>query len=762
MRKVWAFPLMAAKLVALAVAGPALGAEEQDSQSRQAEDVLEEIYVTARKRVEPLQSAPVASTVISGQNLELGFKTDLNSLAFAAPNVNISMADYWSNIATVSVRGQVQYDVESSYDPPVGIFVDGVYIPRNAANSLDLFDVEAIEVLRGPQGTLFGRNTSAGALQIRTRRPSGEFGMRGSFDVGGYGRANLKTAIEFPVVQDKVSAKVAVMSYSLDGYFDSMSQGEDLGRQDILAIRPTVVFTPSEKFDLTLIGEYSENTSENTPGQNDSDATKVLCIAYQRCRDSGGDPFVVDMDWPGEIDNETKGITVEANWRVDAGTVTLIANHRKMDDVVDINGDNTTAFMYHLTRDQPHKQSSAEMRFVSKGWDRLDLIGGLYFFSQEYDIYTDAFVKFDPSTPIPNALHIYNNAGQEHDSFSVFGEADYRVSDRLTLTLGGRWSKDEKEFYAYGFGLYPNVGANLGTHSESWDDFGPKAGVQYQFTPDLMTYFTYSRGFKSGGYDGRCLTVPTCERAFDPEKTDSFEVGLKADFLDNRLRTNIAVFLQDVKDLQRTVIVPLAEGTIANETVTDNAATAQINGVELELSWLIAEGLRIDYALGYLDAEYDEFCADLDGPSGYTAPPSSSCGGILEVGDVEGDGLIDYLVDEDFSSRKMQRAPKTSHALNLTYQYPLGNWGTMVLNGRYTKVSKLFTDVTEISPRKAIDLLDASASFEDAEGRYRLSFYGKNLTDEVYTTGRNLAANFWTARYLNPPRQFGVEVAFNL
>lgn len=749
-----------------------IGQEAADKSSEvtaQSGKGLEEIMVTARKRVEPLQSSPIASTVISGRDLEQGFKTDLNSLAHAAPNVNISMADYWSNVATVAIRGQVQYDIESSYDPPVGIFVDGVYIARNTANSLDLFDVEAIEILRGPQGTMFGRNTSAGAIQIRTRRPSGEFGVRGSINAGQYGRMNLKAAVDLPIVEDKINAKVAMMSYRTDGFFESTvipaqatTAGKDLGGQDIFAIKPMVVFTPSDKFDMTLIAEYSKNKSENTPGANDSDENWLICDGnlggdgqpgYNLCNDYT-DPYKVDMKWPGTLDSETLGLTVEMNWHIDAGTVTALVNHRKQDEFADINGDNTSAPFLHLSYDTEHTQSSLELRFASEGWDNWDLVAGVYIFEQEYDVLKDIYqLQFDPGWPAP--IQLYSGAGQEHSSSSIFAEADYHVNDKLTLTVGGRYSEEDKDFYAVQAGAYPALGASLGNFSSTWDDFGPKVGVKYQINPDLMTYVTYSRGFKSGGYDGRCESAKSCGNAFDPEEVDSLEFGLKGEFFDNTLRTNFALFMQDVEGLQRTVIVPLDNSGSGNETVTGNAASSQIDGIELELSWLPSEAVRVDYSFGYIDAEYDKFCADLNGATPSETMPTSTCGEVVDYGE------LGYLVPEDYSDRPMQRTPKTTHALNLTYSIPM-DAGTVILNGKFSKAAKLTTDVTGISPRKATELVDASIAFEDGQGRYKLSLYVLNLTDEVYTTGRNLAANFWKARYLNPPRQVGVELSFEL
>jgi iron complex outermembrane receptor protein len=580
--------------------------------------------------------------------------------------------------------------------------------------------------------------------------------------VGEFGRVDLKAAVDIPIVEGKVDAKVAALSQSMDGYFTNSTTGQDLGEDDVLAVRPMIRFTPTESFDLTLIGEYHRNKSDLMPGQNYS-PDKLLCILQDFCGAPLGevDEFDVAMTdfGAGFIDAEIWGITVDMNWDVGPGTITWISNYRDTDEFIDIDGDMTVTDFFRISRDQPHEQYSTELRFASTAWENFDFIAGVYFFHQEYRMEQNFFLGIGPpGTPV---AHLINNTGQDHDSYSVFAEGNYHVTDKLTLILGGRWSKDEKDFFAEALGPFPTPGPILNSPSESWNDFGPKAGIRYQFMPDLMTYFTYTRGFKSGGFNGRCAQALTCEKSFDPEEVDGFEAGLKADFLDNRLRTNLALFWNEYDDLQRTVIIPLPGAVNANETVTENAASATIRGVELEVSALPVEGLQIDVGVGYLDAEYDEFCADLDGPEPGITVPVSECGAVISVGDLDGDGVEDFLVEQDLSNLSLQRAPEWNLTTNLTYEFPVANGGNIVLNGRYSYVDELFTDQLELSPRGSVNLVDASISYVDSEGRYRLSLFGLNLTDEVYVSARNLAANLWTTRFVNAPRRWGVELSFD-
>lgn len=722
--------------------------------------VLEEVVTTARKRSEPLQDTPVASTVLGGRKLDMTFHNDLKTLPFPAPNVNIAGVSAFSNAISVSIRGVSNSDIDSTVDPPVGIFIDGVYMARPVASSMDLFDVEQIEVLRGPQGTLFGRNTSAGAIQLRTRRPTGEFGVRGKLNVGEYGRTDVRAAIDFPI-SETVAAKVSILSQKMDGYFESAINGKDLGAEDILGIRPTIQFNPSDNLEITVIGEYHRNKSEPRPQQNQSPPSRLLCVLHGFCGfDFGdGDEFKVESVDVGSIDAEIWGVTTEVNYTVDSGIFTLIANYRETDEKVVYDPDAVLYPMFLVDRDQPHTQYSTEFRFQSTAYEKFDYVAGIYFFHQEYDLErltSLAIVRPPPFTQ-------QSITGQDHDAYSVFGELNYHVSDDLTLTIGARYSDEEKDFYQKPFGV-PLAGARI-DQSESWSDFGPKVGINYQWNADLMTYITYTKGFKSGGFNGRCGQTVTCLLSFDPEEVDGFEFGIKADWLNNRLRTNIAFFHSEYADLQRGAIVPLPPGAAnPQETVTDNAAGATMTGVELELSALIGNNFKIDVSVGVLDADYDDFCADVNGAEAFPSTPTSNCGGgVTQTTNLDDPGgAASYLVDTDLSSSEIARAPELNYSISATYDLPLKNGGNVVFNANYLWVDELTTDVSGNSVRDETDLLDASISYEAPSGAYRISLYGKNLSDEIYVDSRTLVPPLFDTRAVSSPKRYGIEFSFTL
>jgi iron complex outermembrane recepter protein len=321
--------VVASALLIATITPPARAAEANEPVS-----TIEEIVVTARKREEPLQESPVAVTALTGETLERTFSTDISDLNGSAPNVMIEGIGAFSSSAAVFMRGVGNADIDSSIDPPVAIFVDGIYIPRPANSSIDMFDVEQVEVLRGPQGTLFGRNTTGGALHIRTRRPGNEFATRGSITVGEYGRRDLRAAAEAPVVEGVLAAKVAVFSQQFDGFFKNEFTGapgnrsrEKIGGTDSLNVRPMIHFTPNDTFEATLIGEWLKERSDPNPLVNISTPTQLVQRIYRPATFAPGqDVRHVNYNLsPGQIDNDIWGLTLEMNWEVFGGTVTSVS-----------------------------------------------------------------------------------------------------------------------------------------------------------------------------------------------------------------------------------------------------------------------------------------------------------------------------------------------------------------------------------------------------------------------------------------------------
>ncbi|MEP2550823.1 MAG: TonB-dependent receptor, partial [Marinomonas sp.] len=486
----------------MGIAAPAM-AQEAPAEEEQSVGVPE-IIVTARKRAEPLQATPVAVTAIGGEALERIHATDLSDLSGRAPNVTINTIGNFGSSVSVFIRGIGNGDPGSTVDPSVGLYVDGIYLPRTVNSSLDLFDVEQVEVLRGPQGTLFGRNTTAGAINYRTKRPTGDTDIRGTVTLGSYGQREIRVAAETPLIEDVLAFKLAGFSQEHDGFFTNTFTGtpgnrvsRDAGRSNTFSLRPTLRFTPSDNFELTLIGEYYDEKSDNLPTINISEPGQLLQVfhnppVFQKGEEVRAFPFAVE----GFSDIEVFGLTAEMNWEIGPGTLTSVSNYRETSDSNNNDTDGTPANFFETLRETPHEQFSTELRYDWGVSDNLDVIAGLFYFRQKFFLQRDTFLDI---TNTGNATNLRSQGGQTHRNFAAFAQFDYDITDSLRVSLGGRYTYEEKDFFSSLFqpvalGIAPRI--NL---DDSWSNFGPKIGVDYQLTDDALVYGTFSRGFKSGG-----------------------------------------------------------------------------------------------------------------------------------------------------------------------------------------------------------------------------------------------------------------------
>ena len=706
---------------------------------------IEEIIVTARKREEPLQETPVTITALTEESIQKLYATDLKDLAMAVPNLMINQyaSGGFTNSAAVFMRGIGNSDIDSTIDPPIGIFLDGIYIPRSSGSNLDLFDVEQVEVLRGPQGTLFGRNTTAGAIVVRSKRPSGEFGAKAQLTIGEYGRRDLRVAVESPL-SDTINAKISVLQQKSDGFYkarymthpdysvpaqmgyDYPGDYEDTGGDDVFSVRPIIEFNVSDTFSLTLIGEYSKDKSQPNPAINASQPHQILAKVYGQV--GGGYTQNIDLNFgPGFMDVEIKGITVEAIWELSSGTLTSLTNYRETEYQMKEEIDWSIAPMFGIVRTEPHEQKSTELRYNTDINDRTTLVAGVYYFEQEYLLRRDTYINTSGNF----LAHIIGITTQSHEQTSLFADVTYAVNDRLNISVGGRYTKEEKSYMQRAFGV-GDAQAPMYLDDE-WSNFGPKVGVDYQLGDGKMIYATLARGFKSGGFNGRGGT-PTTLGPFDEETVDALEVGLKADW-SNSLRTNIAIYTMRFEDLQRTVIRNLINCGCPNpqETVTANAAEAEISGIELELQYVPSDNFRLSLALAFNDAGYEEYFAD-----------------------VFGTGALDY------SGLPLQNAPDVTGALNMSYTIDMDGGSSSVINVGWLYHDDLNSGVTgyPLSEIEARSVFNASVDYIPSQGNWRFSVYGKNLADDVEKVGHSNVGVLLDLAYYSNPRVLGFELAW--
>jgi iron complex outermembrane receptor protein len=702
-------------------ASPVMAQETAGSEGPAA--AVEDIVVTAQRREQRLQDVPLAVSAFSMESLEDGKVESLLNLDGKVPNVVLAPVGAYPFASAFYIRGLGYADVESSFEPSVGVELDGVYLSRNVGAVQDFFDIGGVTILRGPQGTLYGRNTIGGVVSVQSRRPSFDFGARAQATFGSNGRQELRAGVEGALIEDQLAGKFSFLTKTYDGYIKNYD-GRDMGAQDVTSMRGALLWTPTASFDATLIVDYTKDKGTGTAFENASLPSMVL-PGFGEPADTDGDPFLSHVGDDIFSDLEALGVTLNANWDLGPVKLTSITGYRKTDTEVLSDFDGTPTPFMTVHRDETHDQFSQELRLASNTDGPLTYVVGAYYMTQEYDIATGQFGTVFGSPTAGSTIYTQQKA----DSWAVFGQADYEVLPGLTVTAGGRYSKEEKTFTTQPL-FYPNAE----TFEASFDDFSPKVGVSYKWSDTLMTYAQYSRGFRAGGFNGRAGSF-LAVGPYDSETVDSYEVGVKSDLFDRRLRLNAAVFTSDYQDMQQSV-QQLIPGTLINQTLVANVGAATISGFEAEATALLTDVFTISASVGYLDASYDEFMADL------------------------GDGL--GVIDRTYLP--MPYAPKWSNSVTFNYKDDF-DFGRVTAQASVRHMTDMYTSfstlnaTTDLTMRQSNTVVDGSLSLELPDGRWRVSLWGKNLTDELVINNTFGVGNLLASRVYQPPREIGVDLS---
>ena len=726
------------------------------AQAQQADiRILEEVQVTARQRVESLQDVPVAVTVISEDAIQKTFAQNLADIGDYAPNVSIGVVPGF-NAAAIAIRGVSTGDIPSTFDPAVTVAVDGFYLGHYQASLLDMFDIQQIEILRGPQGTLFGKNTIGGVVNVTTKRPSGELGVQAKVRVGNEGRQDVMAAVDVPIVEDVLAARLSLQKFDFDGFYTNTFDGSDAGGQDLLAMRGKFLWTPSDTFEALLSIEYLKDDSDtpmvvNTTTQLDRNGNYGgdAFYGFYPGRGAGGtanvplgDPFKSGLVTPDQHvdgfaeakdtdghEEDVEGVYLTLNWDVMGGTLTSISGFRDVDSDYYNDYVGEPVAIYATIRSVYRETYSQELRFAATV-DQLDYVVGAYY--QQNDMDYENYTSLGAAHPFVPGLFLTADGSQEATSYAIFGEGSYNLSDLTQLTVGVRYSDEDKDFRLRPLGFPAGAEVN---ESGSWDDITYRIGVDHTLNDTTMVYATFSTGFKSGGFNEQAGTLTTAALSFNPEEAESLEVGMKSDLLDNTLRLNLAAFIVEYSDLQLDSVVPVAENPAGQESIITNAGEVTSWGLEADVMWLATEQLTIDATLGYLDSEYDKFDCDLDK-------------------DIS-NGL------EDCTSLDVKRTPEVTASLGATYTIPLtGMGGSVDLNTNATYTDSFFNDIfnTVASEHESVTLLNASVSYIADDERLRVSVFGRNITDEEYRTSGLGVANLWSFSTFGNPATYGLEV----
>lgn len=712
---------------------------------------VDEVVVTARRREENLKDVPVAVSAYSGETLARQGGADITVLQQTTPNITVQTARGSNSTLISYIRGIGQQDPLWGYEPGVGLYVDDVYIYRPQGAVLDVFDVERIEVLRGPQGTLYGRNTIGGAIKYVTKRLGDEAHgkVRGTY--GSYNQTDLLVSGQTPV-GGGLSVGGAYALYKRDGYGKNLTTGAEHYNKDVQAIRLSAEYAPSEDLFFRLAYDHVQDDSNPRHGHRELPA---LVGGYKVL-----DEYDTQAGFGDSNSVETEGVSLTAQWNAsEVLTLKSITASRKghTDTVIDFDG--TPLPTLDVPAYYDDRSFSQELQAVYSD-DNVQGVFGLYYMNSQ------ASGEFD--TIAGNlGLSIADGGKVSTQSFAAFFDFSANLTERFKVSLGARATRDHKRsttfrLFYLGATRSPFQGGtsrpilqtrtNYGAQT-TFSQFTPRVSASYELSDDLNTYVSYSKGFKSGGWDmrGDALITPQTVNGYKPEVVDAYEAGLKGYLFDRRISFASAAFLSKYQDQQVSTQVVVPSGIASS---IDNAGSSTLYGVEFEAQAKITANLSGTVALGYIHAEYDTFNRFV--PAGAPNPLNPTTvipagGQVVNVADLYG----------------FQNTPEWTGNVSLTWRGQLAG-GDLSITPMvsYRDAYQQFELPLPQLDQEAFTLVDLTAIWTAPGGHYKLAVTGKNLTDERYRTG---GYNFGVATYNNsvigfygPPRTVSasLEVAF--
>jgi len=816
--------------------------------------VIEEIIVTGTKREAAVQDVPISISAISEDMLNQQFRNDILAVGELTPGVTLGVAPGFRAVAG-GIRGTGQNSILVTQDSSVVLLLDEFPLTNVQAQFVELFDVERVEVYRGPQGTLFGKSATGGAIFIITKRPvmnewEADVRLRYGMFNGSDGPSNssiTKTSLglNIPLITDTLSLRLTGIWDQDDGFYKNSKDtatfptrvpfygflglpvdnpalppeldtrtrgtGENLNNTDVFAGKAKLLWQPTDNYEAYFMFDYLDDNSGSVPGVNESEPGMLLpLLGFPSIQQAGQrDPLVTG------ITNQCAGnnpdvLCLIANQRVDVRgyqlhqrldvgdyTVRLILGHREQKEILP-NSYTGEAFrsLFDASRNTTKEGTQYELRVTSNLDGPFNFVFGGSYMTEEVDMLAYAtvglsslitFVDEDRNDGIPAPrfrpdgflnldLSFINDPAmtgsrQDRDTYAVYGDGSFALTDRWTLSAGLRWTKDEKEFFRranpggpctdltpakdrvlvegvcldarsnaisrVGGGLTISdlrafqialpgsaFGINSG-FSDEWDEITYRVVLDYQLADIGMVYGSYSTGFIPGGFTETCSSLQTC-LPFNSETNWNAEVGFKGQFLEDTLQVNAALFFTEYDDLIRSQVLPFtnAFGITTQETVNVNAGTSEAVGAEVEVTWLASAGLTLGMSVGFIDHEYKEF--ELNGV--------------------------------DYSNLEVPFSPKWQAAATASYEQPLAigslTYGLSINYQDEAEASVFNSPLTQLEERT---LVDANITFRDLEQRYYVSLWGKNLTDERHRIGANSVAGLWNFTMYGRPLSYGLE-----
>jgi len=693
--------------------------------------VLEELIVTAQRREEPLQSTPIAVTAISADELIAKQITNVIDLQYAAPNLSFATNTGTSNAARLFIRGTGEDESRASAEPAVGVYVDDVYIGRAVGSLFDLVDIAKVEVLRGPQGTLYGRNSNGGAIRVNSVAPSTEsseydFGIT----VGSDNRFDVKATGNF-VLGENTALRASVLSRSRDGFhtlnpngdFAALA-GQEVGEVDTTAFRVAFAHEFNDVWSANVIIDAADDDSQPIPdsfipGQDaDNNIFTIEPIPGSTCSAAAPASFLpVGCFSDYRSTTESRGGSLKVTADYDSFTLKSVTATRTLED------DLSTRISLPYTQQTDQDQFSQEFTISSSDDSSFRYVAGLFFFEED--------IQLDTNFVFPFAL------GVETSAQAAFVQGTLDITDRTSFTAGVRYTDETKDIAAFnlGAGLPPGFSR---VESRDFSNTTFRLNLDRQFSDNVFGYVSYSTGFKSGGWSPDCFNPAVCFRPVDEEELDTIEIGVRSTLFNNRVRLNATYFSNVYEGLQIGATVPGLGGF-----TRINTGEAEIDGFEFEASLLLSDRFTVNATLGLLDAEYTEL-TPLQAEALTNNGASEGCGGVPSVACALG--------------LELKNAPSYKGSLGLVYTQPIGD-GTLSGNldlafedESFNLVANPQTSVLDVST-----LVNARIAYAPNDTGWRFAVWGRNITDEEYARASS-GAGFL---YASEPATFGVDLGYS-
>ncbi len=785
---------------------------------------VEEVIVTARKREESVQKVPIAITAITGQ-LRTADVRNLADLQAFTPNVRIDSFPQRANAVNLTIRGvsAVRND-DNSLEAPIGVFIDGVYLGSLPGQLIENFDLARIEVLRGPQGTLFGRNTVGGALNVLRTEPTGEWGANVSYTTGSWNDQEFRGVFNAPIVKDVLAAKLFFISENRDGYVHNTFLNINEPQKNYKNYGLVLKFTPNDRFKAVLTGERFDDRSQGgaylgnynfAPGVlpaptnvNDINASGgflgcflpgVFGLPNVPCRTSLARPSTTTDNLPNPGHVDTYAVTLNMSEKIsDNLRLVSITGYRKQHEQTSFDFDGSSDNLITISTDAHYHQFSEELR-AEGNWDtkvgKINLVTGAFYYSNYFrrgwntggdfwnfieslsgiDLANDTWLNpalagqtgyADPvsaclaprNTPALKAVFgqvacdpgasgpygqgtlqkLYETQGTE--SVALFAHGEWEFYPHLTLTAGVRWTYEKKNFVGYQSYLAPlsridnfDFPASTGTLSKSWSQVTPTVGLSYQVNNDVMVYGSFSEGWHSGGFFGVNQNIADFNKTYEPETSKSYELGLKSQFLDHRVQLNLTGFLNDFHNKQESA-VQLDPTTNTVVTVFTNVGGVRYEGIEAELQWIVTKEFHLSGSAGYLHAKYTSLNIAYPNAVNANVPVPTNA---------------TFLIPRN--------APQWTVGGEASYTVPVGP-GALELESKITWVDSEYTGLYNESYSFVPSHTDLSASISYAYKDYKVTVFGRNLTNYIHESPSYIATLFASSTW-GPGANWGLELA---